>query len=338
MRNHFQVRPSQRHFVRLTARHAPLAHRRDCRTPQCGQVDPVQPPRRQEGGAGGRPSRRHSRPPRGRGEASRARIPGDGYGRIRGRGPAHAAWPDAAADRGRGSRGRRRAVPDRRPRGAYAARRGNRAAGFAPARRRSSSPRTRPRGMPASPGGWRPMPWGSASRSRSAPSMARASSTCSRACARSSSATRRGRGGRGRRGSRSAAEARDRRPAERGQVDAGQPDARRGADDHRPGSRDHPRLDHARLGVAGAAGAAGRYRGSAGSGPRSRTSSRSFPARIRAARSSMPRSSSFCSTQRAGWRRRTCASPTTWSRRAGRSSSRSTNGTWRNMPRPCSTA
>ena len=55
---------------------------------------------------------------------------------------------------------------------------------------------------------------------------------------------------RGRRGRRAAAQAGDRRPAQCRQVDPGQPDARRGADDHRARGRDHPRFDQHRLGVA----------------------------------------------------------------------------------------
>ena len=57
-------------------------------------------------------------------------------------------------------------------------------------------------------------------------------------------------------GRRRAAQARDRRPAQRRQVDPGQPDARRGADDHRARSRDHARFDQPRLGM-GRAGRCG---------------------------------------------------------------------------------
>ena len=48
---------------------------------------------------------------------------------------------------------------------------------------------------------------------------------------------------------RRAAQARHRRPAQRRQVDADQPHARRGAADHRARGRDHPRFDRDRLGV-----------------------------------------------------------------------------------------
>ena len=60
-----------------------------------------------------------------------------------------------------------------------------------------------------------------------------------------------------------AAEARHRRPAERRQVDAGQPDARRGADDHRTRSRDHARFDQPRLGMGRPSCPAGRHGGPA---------------------------------------------------------------------------
>ena len=60
-----------------------------------------------------------------------------------------------------------------------------------------------------------------------------------------------------------APQAGDRRAAQRGQVDLVKHHARRRTDDYRARSGDYARFDQPRLGVAGAAGAAGRHRGPA---------------------------------------------------------------------------
>ncbi len=72
----------------------------------------------------------------------------------------------------------------------------------------------------------------------------------------------RGGAGRGRAGRRGRASAghRGHRPAERGQVDAGQRADRRRADADRPGSWHHPRLDPRRLDLGGPALSPGRHR------------------------------------------------------------------------------
>ena len=166
-------------------------------------------------------------------------------------------------------------------------------------------------GRPARPGDWRPITSASASPSRSAPSMATASATCStpagRIVERDEDEPRRG-GRRGRSGP--AAEARHRRPAECGQVDPAQPAARRRADDHRAGGRDHARFGHAGLGMA----RGGRCGWSTPRACRKRAKVddklEKLSAATRRRAIEMPRSSSCCSTRRAASRRRTCGSPT----------------------------
>ena len=93
-----------------------------------------------------------------------------------------------------------------------------------------------------------------------------------------------------------AAQAGDRRPAQCGQVDPGQHDARRGADDHRPRSRDHARFDQPRLGVGGPRRCGWSTPRACASAPRSRTSSSGCRSPTPAGRSIMPKSSCCCST------------------------------------------
>ena len=99
---------------------------------------------------------------------------------------------------------------------------------------------------------------------------------------------------------RAPAQAGDRRPAQRRQVDPGQPDARRGADDHRSRSRDHARFDQPRLGMGRPCRSAWSTPRACASAPRSRTSSSACRPPTPGARSIMPRSSCCCSTPRAG--------------------------------------
>ena len=95
---------------------------------------------------------------------------------------------------------------------------------------------------------------------------------------------------------RPAAQARHRRAAQRRQVDPGQPDARRGADDHRPRGRHHPRFDHARLGMGRAARSGSSTPRACASAPRSTTSSSACRSPTQSGRSTMPRSSCCCWT------------------------------------------
>ena len=107
-------------------------------------------------------------------------------------------------------------------------------------------------------GAYEAFPSALAIRSRSRPSTARASASCtrrSRTPCRSPTRTRRRR-----RPARQAAQGRHRRPAQRRQVDADQPHARRGTPARRPRGRHHPRFDLARLGVARAPDQAPRHR------------------------------------------------------------------------------
>ena len=198
----------------------------------------------------------------GEAQPARARIPGDRHRRLRGRGSASAARPDAPADRGRGARRRRRPVPDRRARGTDPARRGNRPLA---ARRRHAGDRRRQQGRRPrrrERAGSRPIASASASRSRSAPSMARASSTCSRRCGRMSSA-RTVDEDEAEDERRRAAQAGDRRAAQRRQVDPGQPmlgEERMITGPEAGITRDSISLDWE---WEGRAGAAGRHRGPA---------------------------------------------------------------------------
>ena len=234
-------------------------------------------------------------------------------------------------------RSRRRPVPDRRARGADPARRGDRPLAAQPCdaggRRRQQGRRARRAKRACS----RPMRWAWASRSRSAPSMARGWPTCSRSIRphveHEHFETEAEEAEHGER----AAEAGDRRPAQRRQVDPGQQDAGRGADDHRARGRHHPRQHQHGVGVERAgrcgwstprASEAGQGRGQAGEavGVRYQAGDRLCRGGGAAARRHA----------RAG-SRRTCASPTRCWRKAGRWSSRSTNGTSPKMPRRCST-
>ena len=166
-------------------------------------------------------------------------------------------------------------VPDRRARGAD--RRSTRKSGAGCGRRirRWWSPPTRPRGAAARPGGWRPTSSGWASRSLCRPSMARGWSICSRRCARTSSA-------------RSLPSTED-EDAEGGPMKlaiVGRPNAGKSTLVNKmlgeermitgPEAGITARFDQHRMAVAMTAEAcrADRYRGPAGSAPRSRTSSR----------------------------------------------------------------
>ena len=223
------------------------------------------------------------------------RLPGDRYGRVRGRGSRNPARTDARADRSCGARCRRGAVHDRRARGADPARRGDRplAAGRDHAGR-----------------GRRQQGRGAGRRERDARSLSPRAGRAGRAQRRAwrrrrrpvrgAPSARRARAFRGRRtkiGRRRAAQARDRRPAQRRQVDPGQPDARRGTDDHRARSRDHPRFDQPRLGVERPGRCGWSTPRASGNAPRSRTSSSGCRPPIPSARSIMPKSSSCCSTR-----------------------------------------
>ena len=119
------------------------------------------------------------------------------------------------------------------------------------------------------------------------------------------------------------AEARHRRPAQCRQIDADQPDARRGTADHRAGGRDHPRFDRDRLGLAGADG-----RGPAGAADRHGRHAQEGEGRRQAGeavRRRRPPRGRFRRGRRAAARRHARArgagsarSPTMCSRRAGR--------------------
>ena len=82
-------------------------HRRDHRPPECRQIDPVQPARRQEARPRRRSSGRDAGPARGRCEARRSRVQDHRHRRSRGRRQRLALGAHARADRS-GARTRRR--------------------------------------------------------------------------------------------------------------------------------------------------------------------------------------------------------------------------------------
>ena len=196
----------------------------------------------------------------------------------------------SAGDAGSG-RGRRRAVRGRCPQRHHARRPGDRR-GAAPPAQADAAAGQQVRG-PArrGPGVPRPGRWGWASRCRSRASTATAFPICWRRCgpicgerrpaAESADAEAE---------SRPAAAAGRDRPAQCGQVVAGQPADRRGADADRTRARPDPRQHHAAADLAAAATSSWSTRRGCAARPGSRPSWRSSRPRPRCARSSSPTS------------------------------------------------
>ena len=151
-------------------------------------------------------------------------------------------------------RRRRRAVRDRRARRADPARRGNRPLA-ARVDGAGGAGRQQGRGQRRATAGFYEALFAraSASRCRSRPSTARAWPTCSRRCCRISTTSSPSEEADAEdeedEDGRRPAQARHRRAAQRRQVDADQPHARRGPAADRARGRDHPRFDRGRLGV-----------------------------------------------------------------------------------------
>ena len=235
--------------------------------------------------------------------------------------------PHAGADRDRDRAGRRDVLHDRCARRPAAGRPRLRRAG-AQIRQadRVWSP-TRAKARPARPGGWKPTRSASAIRSRFRPSTAKAcpisTRRCARRCPRETAAAAQAAA------EPSAAHAdprRHRRPSECRQVHAGQPADRRGAAADRAGSRHHARRHRRRSRLARIANSSSTTPPACAAARASRRSWRSCRSPTRSTPSASPKCGGAARCRRAPSRSRTSASPIWSSRKAARSSSRSTNG------------